>query len=370
MKKILLTLMVITGIASYTFAQDGPVLTFERTSHDFGKVHEEGGPISFTFNVTNTGNKPLKIDRVQPSCGCTTPDWTKDEIPAGGKGFVKATFDPNMRVGTFNKSISVFSNANPNMTVLTFSGEVLPKPKTIEDTLPILSGNVRFANNSVSYNYIKNNVADTIQYLNIYNQFTKAITVKGITGPNYVSVATKDLPFVIQPGKMAKLPIHYNAMLNKDFGLLFDQVKIITDDPVEPEKTISVIADVHQYFAPLTDAAKLKAPKIVLESLQHDFGDLKQGETVSYEFKLSNSGKQELVIYKTKTSCGCTVSEPAKSKLKPGESTTIKVTFYSAGKNGKEQKDIRIYCNDPVTPEPVLKIMANVIIPTTDPGHN
>jgi len=364
MKRILLLTVAVLGMSAGLKAQttDGPVIKFDVTSHDFGKVKEEGGPISFTFNLTNTGNKPLKIDRVQPSCGCTTPDWTKEEILPGKTGFVKATFDPYMRVGTFNKSISVFSNCNPNLNVLTFNGEVLPKPKTIEDTLPIVSGNVRFPNNSVSYNTLKNNQTDTVQYLNIYNQFTKPITIKGITGPAYVSLAGKDLPFVIQPSTMRKLPVHYNCSINKDFGLLFDQIKLITDDPIEPEKTISIIADVHQYFAPVSDAQKAKLPHILFDKMQNDFGDIKQGETVNTEFKFTNTGKQELVILKTKTSCGCTVSQPEKSKLKPGESSTIKVTFYSAGKSGKEQKDIHVYTNDPTNAEPTLKIMANVIV--------
>ena len=74
------------------------------------------------------------------------------------------------------------------------------------------------------------------------------------------------------------------------------------------------------------------------------------------------------MIAKTKTSCGCTVSEPEKTTLKPGETTNIKVTFYTAGKSGKESKDIHVYTNDPGNPEPTLKILANVLVPPKEPA--
>ncbi len=54
--------------------------------HDFGKFKEEAGRQTFDFIVTNTGTEPLMIQNVVASCGCTTPEWTRQPIPAGGKG--------------------------------------------------------------------------------------------------------------------------------------------------------------------------------------------------------------------------------------------------------------------------------------------
>jgi len=344
---------------------DAPILTFETTSHNFGTIKEDGGPAVYTFKFTNTGNKPLKIDRAQPGCGCTVTDFTKDDVPPKGQGYVKATFDPNGRVGTFNKSVMVYSNAKPSPQVLSFNGTVLARIKTIEDSFPNASGNLRMQTNSLSFNSLKNNLKDTFQVLSLYNSGTSAISVKSIKGPNFIFTKGSDLPLTLQPKQKGRLEIHYNVSEAKDYGLIFEQIKLVTDDVKMPEKDLSVIADVHQYFPPMTAEEKAKAPKIVFDKMTNDFGDVKQGEIVTTQFKFTNNGTQDLNIIKTKTSCGCTVSEPEKTLLKAGETTNIKVTFYTAGKKGKESKDIHVYTNDPSNPEPTLKIMANVIVPAT-----
>ena len=66
-------------------------ITFKTEAHDFGKV-EEGGPVSFDYVFTNTGNVPVVISNVQPSCGCTTPNWTREPVMPGKTGIVTASF--------------------------------------------------------------------------------------------------------------------------------------------------------------------------------------------------------------------------------------------------------------------------------------
>ena len=73
------------------------------TEHDFGKFKEEAGRQTYDFIVTNTGTDPLVIQNVVASCGCTTPEWTKQPIPAGGKGKVTAIYDPKDRPGDLIK---------------------------------------------------------------------------------------------------------------------------------------------------------------------------------------------------------------------------------------------------------------------------
>lgn len=100
-----------------------PVLEFEKTDHDFGAV-TEGQKVSYTYKFKNTGSVPLIVQNAQPSCGCTVPDWTKDPIPAGGTGFVKAEFDTKGKVGAQNKTITVTANTWPKQTTLKFKAAV------------------------------------------------------------------------------------------------------------------------------------------------------------------------------------------------------------------------------------------------------
>jgi hypothetical protein len=110
--------------------------------------------------------------------------------------------------------------------------------------------------------------------------------------------------------------------------------------------------------------AQLIQPKLVLQQSSFDFGDIKQGETVSHTFVLSNSGGDLLKISNVKASCGCTAAAPEKNELAPGESTNLLVKFNSTGRQGKQTKTIRIYSNDPLNPEMLLTIAGNVVLNT------
>jgi hypothetical protein len=241
----------------------------------------------------------------------------------------------------------------------------LPHVKTLEDSFPQVSGSIRYENNYLNFGYLPNNNKDTFQLLSLVNSGNTPVTIKEVKS-DAVYIYGKNLPVTIKPKQRIKFPIYYNASQNRDYGMIFDRIKLITDDKDTPEKPVDVIADVHQFVPKLTDAEKEKAAKIVFATNTHDFGTIKQGERVNTDFKFTNKGKQELVIYKVKTTCGCTASEPEKSKLKPGESSNIKVSFDSSGKNGKDDKTITVYTNDPSNPEVALKISANIVTPEGD----
>ena len=103
-----------------------PVVEFETIEHDFGTINE-GDIVEHTYSFKNTGEAPLIIQSAQGSCGCTVPDWSKDPIPAGGTGFVKAKFDTNGKTNAQNKTVTVTANTWPKQTVLRFKAMVLPK---------------------------------------------------------------------------------------------------------------------------------------------------------------------------------------------------------------------------------------------------
>ncbi len=104
-----------------------PVAAFAVVEHDFGTV-PEGPKVAYEYKVKNTGQAPLIIQNAQPSCGCTVPNWTKEPIPVGGTGFVKAEFDTNGKQGVQNKTITVTANTWPKVTTLRFKAMVTPKP--------------------------------------------------------------------------------------------------------------------------------------------------------------------------------------------------------------------------------------------------
>ena len=87
------------------------------------------------------------------------------------------------------------------------------------------------------------------------------------------------------------------------------------------------------------------APVMKFEKETHDFGKIKAGDKVTYDFKFTNTGKSPLIITDAIASCGCTKPEWPKTPIKPGESGAIKVTFNSTGKMGLQDKQITITAN-------------------------
>ena len=124
MKRIIFIIMAILLATGRARAQKKAVISAEETSFDFGTIKEANGNVSHTFQIKNTGDSPLVLTRVIASCGCTTPEWTKEPIEPGTTGDVTITYNPKNRPGPFVKTISVYSNGKTGSFILTIRGEV------------------------------------------------------------------------------------------------------------------------------------------------------------------------------------------------------------------------------------------------------
>lgn len=113
-----------------------PAMEFQKTDHDFGTI-SEGEVVEHTYSFKNAGAAPLIIQGAQGSCGCTVPDWTKEPIPVGGTGFVKAKFDSNGKPNIQNKTVTVTANTWPKQTVLRFKAMVTPKSIAAPEEGPV-----------------------------------------------------------------------------------------------------------------------------------------------------------------------------------------------------------------------------------------
>jgi hypothetical protein len=128
MKKILVALFAL-GMVTLTYSQtthsanDGhnhgtvtpvkpadDVLKLKSAEFDFGKI-PQGKPVYTDFVIVNTGITPLKLDDVHASCGCTTPEWSREAIPAGGSAKIKVGYNAAAE-GYFEKPITITYNTN------------------------------------------------------------------------------------------------------------------------------------------------------------------------------------------------------------------------------------------------------------------
>lgn len=129
MKRIIsiFTLILMSAVAfNIIAAGKGAEMTFNEKTHDFGTIKEANGPVTHTFEFTNTGGEPLVIINVNASCGCTRPEYPKEPIMPGKKGKVKVTFNPAGRPGEFSKEVKIRTNGDKR-PILRITGTVIPK---------------------------------------------------------------------------------------------------------------------------------------------------------------------------------------------------------------------------------------------------
>lgn len=125
MKRIIFILTaILLSVVAVSAQIKQAVISAQETSFDFGSIKEADGKVSHTFKIDNTGDGPLVITRVIASCGCTTPEWTKEPIAPGKSGDVKITYNPANRPGAFVKTISIYSNGKKGSFILTIKGKV------------------------------------------------------------------------------------------------------------------------------------------------------------------------------------------------------------------------------------------------------
>lgn len=130
MMKRILTLFTLSLSALFLHAQEAPAtapeaLKFKETVHDFGNI-PQGKPVYYTFELVNTSKEAVKIENVQTSCGCTTPEWKKEPIDAGASTTIKVGYNA-AAPGTFEKYITVLYNGS-QVKQLIIKGNVWKAP--------------------------------------------------------------------------------------------------------------------------------------------------------------------------------------------------------------------------------------------------
>ena len=337
-----------------------PKISFQEDTHNFGKFQESAGKVTHQFEFVNTGGSDLIVQRVTASCGCIAPSWTREPIPPGGKGFVAATYNPAGRPGSFRKYITVISNSNPGSIRLTITGEVIPKPKSIEDDYRYAMGPMRLKSNHLAFGNIKNTQKNE-KRLEVINNSDESVQIAFERIPGHIAIAAE--PETLKPKQKGYLVAHYNAPQRNDWGFVIDRMGLKINGVSERNYSLVISANIEEDFAAMTAGQLANAPVLEVDDSEFKFGKLNQGEKVEHAFALSNKGKSDLIIRKVKASCGCTAVQPEKKVIQPGETIQIKTVFNSAGKVGNQNKTITIITNDPKNSKTILWVKGEVIKP-------
>jgi hypothetical protein len=328
------------------------------TTHDFGTFKEEAGRQTFDFMVTNTGTEPLVIQNVVASCGCTTPEWTKQPIPAGAQGKVTAIYDPKDRPGQFNKTLSVYTNTKPEVSVLVIKGEVIPHEKTVEELFTFAVGKVRFESQQLAFTNVKK-TEKKMRVMQVINTSAEPVKVEFDAVPSHLTL--KANPETLKPGQKGLIEGTYDATKRNEWGNVSDMVKVKLNGVDQDNLYYYISANLVEDFSTLSKEELENAPVFKVEASTFDLGKIKGSTQNEVEFKFKNVGKNDLQIRYIRPTCGCTAVQQGNGQpVKAGETGSIKAVFNSGSYNGKVTKAIYVYTNDPKNSEVVLMLTADV----------
>lgn len=333
------------------------VIEFEKTTHDFGTVNEEGA-ITYEFKFTNKGTAPLTITSVRASCGCTTPGWTKEAVMPGKTGVVTAQYNTVNRPGVFNKNLTVISNTEPAMTMLYIKGNVLPKVKTPEELYPRKMGNIRTFSDHIYLGRVTTK-EPFVKEVTLFNAGQEPVTFSAPDLPKHIEVSFS--PQTVRPNEKSILKMTYHAGKRNELGPVDDQLTVVTNEPSDNKKVFQVSADINEYYPLLSGEEAANAPKLSLGKSIVDLGSVKANTPETAEIEITNNGKQELTVKKIRSGAAYITVKPANMQIKAGQTAKVKITYKSDGKMGLDNQFIWIYSNDPAQPTQTLTVKANVI---------
>ena len=135
MKKLLfLAAAFVTGISAMAQQKADEVMKLSTEKHDFGKI-KQGVPVTTYFTITNTSDKPLVIESATAGCGCTTPEYAKEPIPAGGTTKLKVGYNA-AAIGHFDKPVTIKLAGVAETKQIMITGEVVNEADAVTKAQP------------------------------------------------------------------------------------------------------------------------------------------------------------------------------------------------------------------------------------------
>ena len=354
MKKIL-SVLTLALCATALMAQQ-PVITFAHTEYDFGKINEAEGRVSTVFEFKNEGMAPLVLSNVRASCGCTTPNWTREPIEPGQTGRITVTYNPNGRPGHFQKTITITSNATEPTTKVYIKGEVIPKPAKPIDEYTVKMGDLSLKAKSVNFGTVKKGqyVSHEIEYA---NRTDHVITVELFTRDEDKFLVSQVTLGAVKPNETGKIVLGFNSEACKLYGpidfsalVVVDGKKINTD-----EYTLNFKAEVEEDFSQLSDAEKQQAPILMVENIV-DLGLVAPGKKKSKTILVQNNGVNPLLIHRVYNTNECLKTSAAKTSIKSGKKSEIHIELTAIEKGepmpaASYEREITVITNDPIQPK-------------------
>lgn len=337
-----------------------PEVTWLEREYDLGVFREADGKVQCTMRLVNTGTEPLLIVKTQVGCGCTGIDYPEAPVMPGDTAKVTITYNPSGRPGQFTKQAIIYTNTVPQRTTLEIKGNVIPTDETLDTQYPLRAGDLRISQGTVPFGELPRGKSKML-YLSAYNASTDTLLV-GVTGAK-PHLRPAVVPDTVPPGRVTTLTMHYASKHAPLWGLNVDTLTLECG-PMGAAKNnsaeIHVMAQVLEDFDHLTDKQRQDAPVIQTDCGDRiDFGTLTRGDTATRTFKVTNKGKDNLIIRRLWVADGEGVTMQAdRQEVKRGKSATVTVAVDAAQVQGDILNvPLTLMSNDPESPRLTIRLV-------------
>ena len=336
-----------------------PVITFEKTEHDFGKINEADGRVTTVFTFKNEGMAPLVLSNVRASCGCTTPTWTKEPIEPGQTGSITVTYNPNGRPGRFQKTITITSNASEPTKKVYIKGEVIPKPAKPVNNYPVKIGELSLKAKMIDLGTVKSGElkGGEIEYANLTEE--SHIVELATTHPHYVG--NEITLSTIKPTETGTFKFVLDSKASKMYGPFEEFAYVVVDEKpaLDDEHKITIKANIVEDFSKMTMEEKQNAP--IIETLSEQTATkLAADKLAKFYFPIKNIGVNPLEIRRIYTNEKCFTIKAPRS-IKSGKKGLVTVEIDTKGlQPGTYSREVTIISNDYMTP--IKKVRINFTV--------
>lgn len=314
-------------------------------------------PITVEYELTNSGNRPLIINKVLTSCGCAMVDYPKEGIPADGKAKLRVTYDAK-QMGHFNKQIGIYSNASKEPEMLTLRGVVVDEVVDFVGDFPYSLGELKVDTTEIMFDNV--NSGDRPQAkIHVFNNSASTAQPVVMHLPGYLSAEVS--PSKIAPGHSGVVTVTLNSTLLRDYGLSQTSVYLgfVPGDKVSSDNKIDVSAILLPSFHNLSESQLASAPKVQLSTTTLYLGSFEGKSKCKGEIIIQNTGKEVLVIDNLQMMAAGLELSLNTTKIAPGESARLKVTAIAKVlRRVKAKPRILLITNDPAQ----AKILIDVVV--------
>lgn len=313
-------------------------------------------PVTAEFMLKNDGHKPLVINNVLKSCGCTEVDYPKTGIAAGESFVIKAVYDAK-QMGTFTKQVCLYTNAGEDPFILSMRGKVVGSVVDFAGSYDEMLGVIKSDAQEVEFDDV-NRGDRPVQRIHIFNPTDELLEPVVMHLPPYLHAFVS--PSKVAPRHSAEISFVLDSKKLRDLGLNQTSVYLgeRPGDKIAPEKEIVVSAVLLPGFENMTPTKKALAPKIEMSATDLNLGSFNGKKKLKGEILITNKGKSELDIRSMQMFTMGLLVNLKKSKIQPGETVKMKVTAVAADlkKSRVRHPRILMITNDPDHAKVVVKI--------------